>query len=118
MEPWYCFRCDTPKTREQVRYEGENEVCCITLCRQCGAAVRRVHPLDTPSSRKEAGRDSPMSEPCIGIHSPCPRLATRQYPSQTRADWETNRTVWLPYCEEHYQETLALTVPIDGKENA
>jgi hypothetical protein len=53
-----------------------------------------------------------MTEHCIGIQHPCPHPATRLYPSETRGDWDTNRTVWLPYCEQHYAETLALLAPL------
>jgi hypothetical protein len=57
-----------------------------------------------------------MTEHCIGIQHPCAHLATRQYPAWTSADWETARTVWLPYCEQHYQDMLALAQPPEPEE--
>ena len=33
---WYCYRCDAPKTRRDLREVDDHEPCAYA-CRQCGA---------------------------------------------------------------------------------
>ena len=36
MDRYYCYRCDAPKTRQDLRQVEEDETC-LYACRQCGA---------------------------------------------------------------------------------